>query len=231
MAILTGDTITWGDLVAQTKANLKLNIENLTGNTIPSEFKNSDSIQLSSKHIKTRDNEFDAKSSATSNVTWNTVDWSTVEEDFDDFLDYHKLNSTDRENQLVSTRLILNFFENVALFYTNRLLIVYSNVGNKPKKLYYYDNGAQRPNVYNTWAGKVNNIEDPVVDSPVTADELNIALTSLNNNLKNKVKTYEQTYSYETVSCSCSSSSSSCSSSCSSCCSCLTIVHQDLSML
>lgn len=227
MAILTGETITWGDLVAQTKENLKSNIENLTGATIPAEFTNGNSTLVSEIHVQTREFNDNVRAYAQPSVAWSTVDWSTVEADFDAFLNYHNLNSTDRQNQLVSTRLILNFFESVALFYTNRLLVVYTHVGTKPKKLYYYNNGSS----YSSWVGNVSNIENPVEDKPVTADEINIGLTSLNANLKNKVKTFEQTYSYYSTSSCCSSSCSSCSSSSSSCCSCLTIVHQDLSML
>ncbi len=227
MAILTGETITWGDLVAQTKANLKNNIENLTGATIPTEFTAGSRTFVVGVPVVTKEFHDSVKSYAQPDTGWSTVDWSTVEADFEAFLDYHNLNSTDRQNQLVSTRLILNFFESVALFYTNRLVIVYTNFGDKPKKLYYYNNGSS----YSSWVGNVSNIESPVEDKPVTADELNIGLTSLDANLKNKVKTFEQTYNYYSTSCCCSSSCSSCSSSSSSCCSCLTIVHQDLSML
>jgi hypothetical protein len=227
MAIITGETITWGELVEQTKANLKANIENLTGATIPTEFKSGSSTLVSTANVSTREFRGQVKAYAKPSIAWSTVDWSTVETDFNNFLDYHNLNSQDRQEQLVSTRLILNFFESVALFYTNRLLIVYTHIGNKPKKLYYYNNGSS----YSSWVGNVSNIESPVQNKPITANELNVGLESLNLNLKNKVKTFEQTYDYYSTSCSCSSSCSSCSSSSSSCCSCLTIVHQDLSML
>ena len=138
---------------------------------------------------------------------------------------YFNLNN--RSDQLISTRLILNFLENVSLFYTNRLIIVYSPIGSKPKKLYYYNNGSS----YNTWAGQVGTIESPVQEKPIGAEEIRKALENLDTNLKNKVKTYTQSYEYYSTCCCCSSSSSSCSSSSSSCCSCLTIVHQDLSKL
>lgn len=218
MAITTDDQITWSELISLTKAKLKNNIENLSGMSIPNEFTNN-RIELS--HVNS------AHSYATGQRNWTTVAWSTVENDFNSFLNYCNLNSTDRQDQIVSTRLILNFLENVSLFYNNRLVIVYSSIGAKPKKLYYYNDGS----AYSSWAGKVTNIEDPVIDKPVTAEEINTAMTSIDANLKNKAKTYSQNYTY-TSTCSCSSSCSSCSSSSSSsCCSCLTIVHQDLSML
>jgi len=226
MAIEVDSTITWSDLIAQTKTTLKSQIENLTGATIPSELRSVD-VELSRTQIHTQQSGIlDGISYAKSNRNWTTVSWSTVESDFNSFLSYCNLNTNDRANQLVSTRLLLNFFENLSLFYTNRLILVYSPVGNKPKRLYYYNDGSS----YASWVGAVRNIETPVIDVPVTADEINIMLASINSNLKNKIKTYSQSYSYYTTSCSCSSSCSSSSSS-SSCCSCLTIVHQDLSLL
>lgn len=202
--------ITWGELISAAEANLQNIIENLSGATIPNELNGTTIIvgQVRS-----------AKTTATSDRRWTTVSWETVRNDFHSFLESKDLDSTQRQDQLVSTRLILNFFENLSLFYTNRLVIVYSPIGNKPKKLYYYNDGSG----YDTWQGRINNIESPVIDYPAGATEINDILQSVNNNLKNKTKTYTQSYTFVTT-CSCCSSSSSSSS-------CWTIIHQDLSLL
>lgn len=211
MAIASNNQITWGELIATAENNLKNNIENLSGNTIPNEF-NGTTLSVSSHGA--------ANTTAKSSKTWTTVSWDTVKNDFHSFLQSRDLDSTDRQDQLVSTRLILNFFENLSLFYTNRLILVYSPLGNQPKKLYYYNDGS----AYNTWQGTISNIEDPVIDKPAGATEINDILTSVNANLKNKTKTFNQNYTFTTT-CSCSCSSSSSSSSC------WTIIHQDLSLL
>lgn len=227
MPIQTNSPITWGELISTAKANLQSSIENLQGATIPIELSSSNPIEVNRIRVSTREFNGDVITYGNNSKIWTTVSWNDVEADFNNFLNYHHINSTDRANQLISTRLILNFFENLSLFYTNRLFIVYSDIGSKPKRLYYYNNGSS----YSSWQGVISDIENPVQDLPATAEEISTTLSSLNQNLKNKAKFYEQSYTYYSTSCSCSSSCSSCSSSSSSCCSCLTIVHQDLSML
>lgn len=224
MAIEQNIDINWNVLIAQAKENLKRNIENLSGATIPDEFKNV-AIEVSSRDALIQVNHGPAhhpiKTYMTSDRNWGTVSWRTIEADFDAFL--AAKNLTARAAQLVSTRLILNFYENLSLFYANRLIIVYSPITNV-KKLYYYNDGSS----YNSWSGTVTNIESPVQDLPITAEEVNILLNSIDINLKNKVKTYNQTYTFTTSS---SSSCSSCSSSSSSSSSCWTIIHQNLKLL
>lgn len=224
MAIEQNTDINWSVLIAQAKENLQRNIENLYGATIPNEFKNV-AIEVSSRdaliQVHHGPAHYPIKTYMTSDRVWNTVNWSTIEADFDAFL--AAKNLTNRGTQLLSTRLILNFYENLSLFYANRLVIVYSPITNV-KKLYYYNDGSS----YNSWAGTVANIESPVQDLPITAEEANTLLNSIDINLKNKVKTYNQTYTFTTSS---SSSCSSCSSSSSSSSSCWTIIHQDLKLL
>lgn len=224
MAIEQNTDINWSVLIAQAKENLQRNIENLYGATIPNEFKNV-AIEVSSRdaliQVRHGPAHHPIKTYMTSDRVWNTVNWSTIEADFDAFL--AAKNLTNRGTQLLSTRLILNFYENLSLFYANRLVIVYSPITNV-KKLYYYNDGSS----YNSWAGTVANIESPVQDLPITAEEANTLLNSIDINLKNKVKTYNQTYTFTTSS---SSSCSSCSSSSSSSSSCWTIIHQDLKLL
>lgn len=225
MAIAQNNDIVWGDLIARAKNNLQSSIENLTGARIPDEFSNV-TFEVSSRdaliQVHHGPAHYPIKTYMTSSRVWSTVTWSTVETDFNNFLVAKNLNL--RNDQLISTRLILNFYENLSLFYANRLVIVYSPIGSQPKKLYYYNDGSS----YNSWAGTVTNIESPVQDLPVTAEEVNVLLNSINTNLSNKVKTYNQTYTFTTSS---SSSCSSCSSSSSSSSSCWTIIHQDLSLL
>ena len=224
MAIETGYDITWSELIAKAKQNLQQNIENLTGATIPNEFKNV-AVEVSSRDALIQVNHgpahYPIKTYMTSDRNWGTVDWSTIETDFNSFLSSRNL--ANRQDQLISARLMLNFYENLSLFYVNRLVIVYSPITGA-KKLYYYNDGSS----YTSWSGTVTNIEAPVQDLPVTAEEAKVLLNSINANLKNKVKTYSQSYTFTTSS---SSSCSSCSSSSSSSSSCWTIVHQDLSLL
>lgn len=224
MAIETDSNITWSELISKAEENLRTNIENLSGNTIPDEFRSDRDIWVSSTSVRTQQRTANVTTYGKSNSNWTNVSWDTVKNDFHAFLHSKNLDTNDRADQLVSTRLILNFFENLSLFYTNRLILVYSPLGNKPKKLYYYNNGSS----YSSWTGSISNIESPVQDIPTAATDVKTLMTSIDANLKNKVKTYEQSYTFTTA---CSSCCCSCSSSSSSSSSCWTIIHQDLSLL
>lgn len=222
--ITPGNNINWNDLIANAKENLKRNIENLSGATIPTEFQ-AIPVEVQRGYAVIQVTHGPAQHPVIVNMTsdrnWTTVRWETVEQDFNDFL--ASKNLINRGTELISTRLILNFYENLSLFYANRLVIVYS-AKNNVKRLYYYNDGSS----YSSWTGTVANIESPVQDLPITAEEANRILNCIDLNLKNKVKTYNQTYTFTTTS---SSSCSSCSSSSSSSSSCWTIIHQDLSLL
>lgn len=225
---LSNIQITWSDLIETTITNLIMSIQNIGSATIPDAFKNV-AIQVAEDSAKIQVNHgpkyVPVKTFATSTTNWENlrVDESTIRADFNRFLNDTDLSTAIRQNQLVSMRLMLNFFENLSLYYNNRLLIVYSPISNS-KQLYYYNNNTY----YSSWVGHTQNIESPVQDLPVTAQEVNDMLASIDLNLKNKVKVYNQTYTFTTTS---SSSCSSCSSSSSSSSSCWTIVHQDLSLL
>lgn len=223
MAIASNNTITWKELVQQAKNNLANSIENLSGASIPDAFNGTDLFVSKSNCTVHKNHKPEISSWARSNKAWEVVSKDVVLNDFEAFLNNKKLNSTDRENQIVSTRLILNFFENLSLFYMNRLVVVYSPITNE-KKLYYYNNGSS----YSSWAGAVANVGSEASEPPIGNNEIKTMLSNIDKNLKNKVKTYNQEYTFWTSSSSSSCSSSSSSSSSSSC---WTIIHQDLSLL
>lgn len=210
MAINMNNNITWNDLITTARNNLIASIDNLEGNTIPQSLNGSTVVFSSRKRART---------SYQSQKAWTTVSQSTVLADFDNFLATRNLNN--RSNQIVSTRLILNFFENIAHYYTNRLVFVYSPFTNT-RVIYYYNNGTSP----NSWSYIPPDIPVPTpVEDTVTATDIQTMLTNINANLKNKVRLYEQKYNFVTT------CSSSCSSSSSSSSSCWTIIHQNLNLL
>lgn len=210
MAIVNNG-ITWNELISTAKNNLLSNIENLEGNSIPS-FLTMNERQVSAA------GPYGAYARGLDQ--WTTVSRDEVLQDFDAFLTERGLMN--RTDQLVSTRLIINFFENLAQYYSNRLVFISSPfTGENP--VLYFNNKNKTP--FSTWSNSPSNVElqyRPDVDQ-IKSTEVGPMIERLGANLKNKANIFSQKYSFRNTSCSCSCSSS--------CCSCWTIVHQDLSLL
>lgn len=137
-----------------------------------------------------------------------TVATSTIKTDFNNFLLERGINSSDET--LVTTKGILNFYNNVSAWVAARLTVVQGSIkgmgsttASTAKCLFYNKNSSYTPKVPTL---KVNT-------STITNSDITSSLTDLNSTLCAVVRSNTILYDI-TTSCSCCSSSS-CSCSCS----------------
>jgi hypothetical protein len=129
----------------------------------------------------------------------NTVTTETITNEFNQFMTDRGIMA--KASSVVTTRGLINFFNNIAAFCSVKLILVTGQ--NTASKVMFYNQ------VENTYP-----VTSPTQENElVSATDFNSMLNALNSTINNATKLYIARY---TISSSSSSSSSSCSSSCSS---------------
>lgn len=210
MAIKPNETITYGDLVEnfknwiQNKANLinVANDDNEYNRKVPEEWRSGYVKNLSVSRTNAQEpgpiQNVGASLKIRESSVIGRVSIDTVMSQFNQFMSSRGL-STKTDTQ-ISTRGVINFWNNVAAFCSTNIVLVSSNEKTTPQKMYKS----------NTSWPSVPNIGDSEL---ITASDVTTMLSSIEDIVNKTTKLHQIIYDISAVS---SSSSSSCCCSCSS---------------
>ena len=145
---------------------------------------------------------------SSTNKVLNIVSSDKVISDFESFMESRGIMA--KSNSPVTTKGLLNFYNNLAAFCSVRIIVVSGNPYRDrfPSAIFYNQESVSYPSV--------DSIEE---GEQITAEDVNSALTALTTTMNNINKGYSVRYDlkgWSSSSCSSSSSSSSSSSNCSS---------------
>ena len=151
---------------------------------------------------------------SSTNKVLNIVSSDKVISDFESFMESRGIMA--KSNSPVTTRGLLNFYNNLAAFCSVRIIVVSGNpyTDRFPSAIFYNQESVSYPSVDSTEEGE-----------QITAEDVNSALTALTTTMNNINKGYSVRYDLNSWS---SSSSSSSSSSCSSNCSSIFIAYMKI---
>lgn len=203
MALLPNASVTYGDLITEAYNKIIALVQNRDAysNAVPAEikagYKKTTTITLDHALNKPVTYTFvmptDPRLAVVSTQQINT-DWNN-------FLTSRGLSS--QANQPISTRGILNLYNNIAAFCSVKLILVTSQL-TSTECVFYNPVDTNYPDVPST---------DP--NEYITYADITELLDVLSDTINSVTKLYIARYNITTASCSCSSSSSSSSSSCS----------------
>lgn len=216
MAIKPGETITYGDLVQhffnwiQNDANL-LNVaetQEAYVSQVPIEWRTDFEKRFDTERTSSKDSGYNdpvvkvgAVMTANSSTVLPRVSINDVRKDFNTFM--HNRGMDAKTDTLISTRGIINFWNNVATFCAYNIVIVSSNERPVPSRMYKKNQ---------SWPTQVN-VDDSEL---IVAEDVTKMLANLEEVVNRTARMHQVVYDIAAFSSSSSSSSSSCSSSCSS---------------
>ena len=199
MAISKGQKITYNDLVSQVISK----IENVCQNV--GSFRGVPAA-MQYGHVNynaTGGNGQNFKITVDDSMVQNTVSLSDVQSQLTSFLNTRGISTSAVGNKVITTRDMLNFYQNVAIFVSAKIVQIRGMFSDKV--LLFYDKSAT--------PDTAQNIGTNSPGTTITSANLTGLLQKLETNLANISRTHMLKQSWS-VTCSCSSSSSSsCSSS------------------
>ena len=160
MTVGTNRIITFGDLVAWSKDMIKGLCKNIDAfaNDVPAQYRNGSVVTRASKSF--------SRTNGNNNVTWRTaytsilrsttgdgslvvVPSATVNSDLESFFSSRGLNT--KTNTVMSTKAIINFFNNMASFMSVKLWHIYCPHEGNTSIIFYNPNAVTYPAVENLY--------------------------------------------------------------------------------
>lgn len=183
--------LTYGQLTTQFLNWIKNNCSNINSisESVPEEYKDGYTVNLAN-----------ATYSISMQAFYNVVSSDTVDSQFNDFMSSRGIIA--KSSVKVSTKGIINFWNNVAAFCSVRIVMITGVFSNGGVVRMYNPNGVTYPEVSGYSGTEL-----------IAAADINSALGGLEGILNNVSKALKVNYSQTKIWCSCSSSSSSSSSS------------------
>ena len=225
MAIKPGELITYGDLVdhfanwIQNEANL-INVANTDdeyNQKVPREWRRGYSRTVDTDRSGAKEpapiNKVGATITIVDNSIIDRVTPAKVMEEFDRFMTNRGLSVSQKRDTLITTRGIINFWNNVAAFCSTNIVLVSSNENTTVRRMYKS----------NTSWPAVPNVGDSEL---IIASDVTTMLSNLEEVVNRTSKLHQ--IIYDIAAFSSSSSSSSCSCSCSSSSSSMYIAYMNI---
>lgn len=216
MAISPNNIITYKNLTDTFLAWLKTSCKNIGSyaSDVPAYFKKNYKTKVSDKVKAFNQDGVATEAEAGVNINIRntsvipTVTIATVESDFNSFMQSRGINT--KSDLTITTRGIINFWNNVASFCSvNILFVTGSSAGTSPTvktfRMYKTKGGGEYPSVPGTTEGEL-----------ISSNDVKTLLSNLEETINKTSKTHQLIYDMVAFS---SSSSSSSSCSCCSCCS------------
>ena len=199
MAIAKGQKITYNDLMSKVISKIESVCQNVGSfRGVPAEMQ-----QGHVNYNATGGNGQNFKITVNDSIVSSTVSLSDVQSQLTSFLNTRGISTASVGNKVITTRDMLNFYQNVAIFVSAKIVQVRGMFSEKV--LLFYDKSASLDTAANIGTNNPG--------TQITSSNLTTLLQKLETNLANITRTHMLKQSWS-VTCSCSSSSSSsCSSS------------------